>query len=123
MPSKNDSSSLKKSKRQQKLLGSRRNAGSTKKTVGMTRPAFRRIARAAGIKRVPDVMYSEGERIMDQFYRLALEGAITFAAMNNRKTIQTSDIKNSLAIRGRTVYGSIRVPRRSKKEKKSATEE
>lgn len=87
-----------------------------KKAVGISKPAFRRVARKAGIRRVPAEMYVKGDELLDSFFRITLEGALMFTENRNRKTIQSRDVRNALIQRGRVVYG---VPRPSSKSKRT----
>jgi len=111
MPSKTSINSSSK-KRHQKAT--------SKKAVGMSEPAFRRVARAGGIRQVPASMYEAKNKVLDHFFRITLEGAITFAANDRRKTVHVRDIKNAMAMRGRNVYGDVRVSKRTAKKTKNS---
>lgn len=87
-----------------------------KRANGLSKPAFRRVARTAGVTRMPGNMYEAGKIVVDQFNRIVLEAAVTFAANDKRKTIQAKDIRNALSMRGRDVYGSVRVTKRAAKK-------
>lgn len=113
------------SKNSNKLASSekRHKRATSIKTDGVSNPALKRVARSGGVKTVPAHMYGDGKRVLDNFFRITLECAITFAAMNGRVTIQSSDVKNALEMRGRTVYGSVRQTKRSRKQKISSNAE
>jgi len=72
---------------------------------GVTKPAIRRLARRAGIKRLSGLVYDETRVVLKSFVERILKDAIAYTEHARRKTVTPHDILNSLSRHGRTLYG------------------
>lgn len=82
---------------------------------GITRPAIRRLARRAGVKRIGagkraegdvyDDVYDYTKDVLYEFLKTVLRDAIIYAEHAKRKTITAADIVSALKRDGKTLYG------------------
>lgn len=84
---------------------------------GITKPAIRRLARRAGIKRISGLVYDEiryeksdvgGEKpagVLSDFMRKVIHDAVQYTDHAHRKTVTSMDVVHALKRQGRTLYG------------------
>jgi len=72
---------------------------------GITKPAIRRLARRAGVKRISNEMYGETREALREFLAGVIGDATCYTAHAHRKTVTAIDIIHSLKKRGRVIYG------------------
>ena len=72
---------------------------------GITKPAIRRLARRAGVKRISGLIYEETRGILTQFLRSVIQDAIVYTDHAKRKTVTSMDVVYALKRQGRTLYG------------------
>ena len=72
---------------------------------GITRPALRRLARRAGVKRICGDIYDAERARIRTFLEVILGDAIAYTIHARRKTVIPMDIITALSRRGRTLYG------------------
>jgi histone H4 len=73
--------------------------------LGVTKPAIRRLARRAEIKRINGAVYGETQNALKRFYEVTLKDAATLAILSKRQTVMVSDVLYALQRSGRTLYG------------------
>jgi len=71
----------------------------------IARPAVRRLARRAGVKRVSGLLYDEVRGVIKSFVEVVVRDSIAFAEHSRRKTIGALDVVYGLRRRGRLLYG------------------
>lgn len=71
----------------------------------LRKPALRRIARRAGIKRISGNYYDVIRKIAVKKIAIILHDAMTFMEYANRKTVTPDDIVRSSKRRGMILYG------------------
>lgn len=84
---------------------------------GITKPAIRRLARRAGIKRISGLVYNEirynritdgGEKpsgVLPEFMEKVIKDAVAYTDHAHRKTVTAMDVVYALKRQGRTLYG------------------
>ena len=72
---------------------------------GVTRPAIRRLARRAGVKRLSGLIYDSTRTLLRTFLETVLRDAITYTEHARRKTVTSMDIVHALKRNGRSLYG------------------
>ena len=72
---------------------------------GVTKPAIRRLARRAGVKRLSGLMYEEVRGILKVFLENVIRDAVTYTEHARRKTVINLDVVYALKRQGRTLYG------------------
>ena len=88
-------------------VGIKRNQKKSNKSIieGITKPAIRRLARRAGIKRIASTVYPESRTMLENFITSVVQGAIIYTQHQNKKTVSAMDVVRSLKRHGRTLYG------------------
>jgi histone H4 len=71
----------------------------------ITKPAIRRLAARAGVKRVSGLIYDEARKCMKQFLHKTLNHAVTFTEHAKRKTVTVSDAVHALKLTGKPIFG------------------
>ena len=72
---------------------------------GVTKPAIRRLARRAGIKRISGTVYEEIRNVLKGFLYKTVGDAVGLAEYAKRKTVTAVDVVYSLKKQGRSLYG------------------
>lgn len=72
---------------------------------GITKPAIRRLARRAGVKRMSGLIYDETRSVLKIFLENVLHDAVTYTEHAKRKTVTAMDVVYALKRQGRTLYG------------------
>jgi len=72
---------------------------------GITKPALRRLARRAGIKRISNLMYDSSRDELKKFLDDVLRDAVAYTEHSRRKTVTSGDVVLALKRNGRTLYG------------------
>jgi histone H4 len=73
--------------------------------LGIERPALRRLARRAGVKRIAGDVYGESRGVAKDFLDAILRDAISVSRCSNRKTVAVRDVLFALTHHQRKVYG------------------
>lgn len=73
--------------------------------AGITKPAIRRLARRAGVKRIGGLVYEEGRPIVKLFLERVVRDAVAYTECGKRKTVTTMDVVRSLKRNGNSIYG------------------
>jgi histone H4 len=69
------------------------------------KPAIRRLARRAGVKRINGLIYDEVRGNLTVFLTAILKSAVIYAEHARRRTITAQDVVMALKRHGRTLYG------------------
>ena len=72
---------------------------------GITKPALRRLARRAGVKRVSGLIYEEARGVLKVFLENVIRDSVTYTEHAHRKTVTAMDVVYALKRQGRTLYG------------------
>ena len=72
---------------------------------GITKPAMRRLARRAGVKRISGLIYEEVRGCLKAFLENVIRDAVTYTEHAHRKTVTAMDVVYGLKSQGRTLYG------------------
>jgi histone H4 len=72
---------------------------------GITKPAIRRLARRAGVKRIGGGIYEETRNTLRQFLESVIRDSIHYTDHAKRKTVTAMDVVYALKRQGRTLYG------------------
>lgn len=72
---------------------------------GITKPAIRRLARRAGVKRLSGLIYGETRDVLKSFLQGVLADAVVYTEYARRKTVTHMDVLYALKRQGRTLYG------------------
>ena len=72
---------------------------------GITKPAMRRLARRAGVKRISGLIYEEVRGCLKAFLENVIRDAVTYTEHARRKTVTAMDVVYGLKSQGRTLYG------------------
>jgi histone H4 len=72
---------------------------------GVTKPAIRRLARRAGVKRISGLIYDETRGVLKVFLESVIRDAVTYTEHARRKTVTAMDVVYALKRQGRTLYG------------------
>ena len=72
---------------------------------GITKPAVRRLARRAGVKRMSGLIYQKTRDVIKGFLESILADSVTYTEHAKRKTVTTLDVVYALKRQGRTLYG------------------
>jgi histone H4 len=72
---------------------------------GITKPAIRRLARRAGIKRLTGLCYDETRGVLKVFLEKLIRDAVTYTEFARRRTVTSLDVIHALKRNGRTLYG------------------
>ncbi len=71
---------------------------------GITKPAIRRLARRAGVKRLAGNVYDEMRDILARFTQDVLRDSVSYTEHARRRTVTSKDVLAALKRQGRTVY-------------------
>ena len=84
---------------------------------GITKPALRRLARRAGVKRISNPIYGDSRTLLKVFIDSVIYYAIMYKDCLGRKTISLKDIVMALKRRGNMLIGAeIHAEKRKKKQ-------
>ena len=72
--------------------------------VGISNPAFKRIARQAGIKRISKVVYEQLGKFSQLYMQRLASNAVVLSEHAKRKTVTSKDIHETLKKMGRPIY-------------------
>jgi histone H4 len=72
---------------------------------GITKPAIRRLARKAGVKRISGVVYEEARDVLKEFLEKVIRDAVTYTEHAKRKIVTAMDVVYSMKRVGRASYG------------------
>ena len=72
---------------------------------GITKPAIRRLARRAGVKRISGLLYEEVRGVLKGFVEGVVRDSIAYTEHAKRKTVTALDVVHALKKRGRMLYG------------------
>jgi histone H3/H4 len=72
---------------------------------GITKPAIRRLARRAGVKRLSGLIYEETRGALKVFLENVIRDTVTYTEHCRRKTVTALDVVSALKKQGRTIYG------------------
>ena len=72
---------------------------------GVTKPAIRRLARRAGVKRIDGKIYEETRGSLKDFLSTIINDAVAYTQYARRKTVTTMDVLHALKRNGRVLYG------------------
>jgi histone H4 len=72
---------------------------------GITKPAIRRLARRAGVKRLSGMIYDETRSVLRVFLENIIRDATTYTEHARRKTVTAMDVVYALKRNGKTLYG------------------
>jgi len=87
-------------------MGAKRHRAVHKDTIkGITKPAIRRLARRAGVKRISNLIYEETRGVLRMFLEKIIAHAVTYSEHAHRQTITTMDVVYALKNNGRALYG------------------
>ena len=67
---------------------------------GITKPALKRLAQRAGVKRIGGIVYQELRGIMKIALENVMRDAIIFTEHHRKKTVGKNEVKEALALRG-----------------------
>ena len=86
--------------------GGIRNRRAYRDTIqGVTKPAIRRLARRAGVKRISGMIYGETRLVLKDFLTKVIQQALVYTEIARRKTVTAMDVVYALKNQGRTLYG------------------
>ena len=72
---------------------------------GITKPAIRRLARRAGVKRISGLIYNETRGVLKKFLENIIKDAVVYTDHAKRKTVSCMDVVHALKRQGKTLYG------------------
>ena len=72
---------------------------------GLTKPALRRLARRAGVKRVGGLVFEDTRHIIYSFLDVVIHDSIQLMDHCKRKTINANDVVQAAHNNGRELYG------------------
>jgi histone H4 len=73
--------------------------------LGITKPAIRRLARRAGVKRISVLIYGEIRGVLKMFLQNIISDAVVYTEHAKRKTVSCMDVVYALKRQGKTLYG------------------
>ncbi len=73
--------------------------------LGITKPAIRRLARRAGVKRISGLIYGEIRGVLKIFLQNIIRDAVVYTEHAKRKTVSCMDVVYALKRQGKTLYG------------------
>jgi len=71
----------------------------------ISKPALRRLARRAGVKRMGQDIYPEMRWLLKSFLEDTIEKAVAYTDHARRKTVTVDDVVHALKHKGKTLYG------------------
>lgn len=72
---------------------------------GIAKPAIRRLARRAGVKRISGLIYEETRGVLRHFLERLVGDAVIYTEHAKRKTVTAMDVVYALKRQGRPMYG------------------
>jgi histone H4 len=72
---------------------------------GITKPAIRRLARRAGVKRISGMIYEETRNVLVDFLKTVINEAIMYTEYSQKKTVTATHVAMALKRQGKTLYG------------------
>jgi histone H4 len=72
---------------------------------GVSKPAIRRLARRAGVKRISGLIYEESNIALKLYLSQLIADTITFTSHSHRLTVTAMDVVLALKCRGKHLYG------------------
>ena len=72
---------------------------------GITKPAIRRLARRAGVKRISNLIYEETRGVLKIFLENVIRDSVTFTEHAKRKTVTALDVVHALKRQNKILYG------------------
>ena len=72
---------------------------------GITKPAIRRIARRAGVKRISGLIYEETRGVLKHFLENLISDIVCYTEHAKRKTVTVNDVVYALKRSGQVLYG------------------
>lgn len=91
---------------------------SVQKSQSIGKPAIRRLARRAGVKRISEGIYEEAPQALRKWLRTMVHDATVYADHAKRFTITTNDVLLALKKNGVTLYGYAYVEKRERLTRK-----
>lgn len=88
------------------------------KSQSISKPAIRRLARRAGVKRISEGIYQEAPQALRTWLQKMIHDATVYADHARRFTITTNDVLLALKKNGVTLYGYAYVEKRERLTKK-----
>ncbi len=76
----------------------------SKDRVGTTKPAIRRLARRAGVKRIGGSMYDKVKTELEEYTGKLLQAALNYTECGKRKTVMVIDVISAAKQQGTTYY-------------------
>ena len=73
--------------------------------LGITKPAIRRLARRAGVKRISGLIYGEIRGVLKIFLQNIIRDTVVYTEHAKRKTVSCMDVVYALKRQGKTLYG------------------
>jgi histone H4 len=84
----------------------KRTKGPSRPTIeGITKPAIRRLARKAGVRRVAFDIYAYTQSALKHWLEGVVRDALTYTEHARRKTVKAMDVVHALKRRGQAMYG------------------
>lgn len=72
---------------------------------GISKPAIRRLARRAGVKRISGFIYEETRGVLRRFLQNIIRDTVEYTEHAKRKTVTSMDVVYALKRQGKTLYG------------------
>lgn len=72
---------------------------------GITKPAIRRLARRAGVRRISGMIYDETRKVMRDFLEDIVQRASVYTEHAKRRTVTAMDVVYALKSKGKILYG------------------
>jgi histone H4 len=72
---------------------------------GITKPAIRRLARRASVKRISGRLHEEIRSVLKVFLESVIRDTVTYTVHARRKTVTAMDVVYALKRQGRPLYG------------------
>ena len=87
--------------------GAKRHSKKNQRSVleGITKPAIRRVARRAGVKRISSNIYNYTREVLRSWLATVVRDSITYTEHGKRKTVTAADVVYALKRQGRNLYG------------------
>lgn len=85
--------------------GKRHRKAVRQRDAHVTKPAIRRLARRAGVKRVSGLIYEETRMVLKAFLEATVKDAVAVTEHANRKTVTASDVVYALKRQGKPIFG------------------
>lgn len=73
--------------------------------LGITKPAIRRLARRAGVRRISELIYKETRDVLRIFLTNVIRDSMIYMEHARRRTLTAKDVVYALKHQGKTIYG------------------